>query len=120
MTGARDASLRLRDMLDAVEKILGRSTSGRAAFLADEMLQVWVIHHLEIIGEAAANVDRRVKESFPEVDWIAAAYTRNRLVHGYYDVNLEIVWKTVERDIPTLRDQLVAILQAITEGEDGP
>ena len=54
-----------------------------------------------------------IKQAHPEVDWIAAAHTRNRLVHGYFDVDLELIWATVERDIPGLRKQIAAILEGM-------
>lgn len=113
MTAIRDQRLRLRDLLDAADKILERTTEGREGLYADEMLQVWVVHHLEVIGEAAARVDTSIKQAHPEVDWIAAAHTRNRLVHGYFDVDLELIWATVERDIPRLRKQIAAILEGM-------
>lgn len=119
MTAARDQNLRLQDMLDAADRILSYTTEGRERFLCDEMLQVWVIHHLEVIGEAAARVEASIQEAYPEVDWLAAAYTRNRLVHGYFDVDAEVVWETVERDIPVLREQVAAILEGISESDAG-
>jgi len=101
-------------MLHAADRILEHTDEGRERFVGDEMLQVWVVHHLEVIGEAAARVDDEVKQAHPEVDWIAAAHTRNRLVHGYFDVNLELIWATVARDIPRLRDQIAAILNGMS------
>ena len=119
MNAERDQRLRLRDMLAASDKILERTAEGREEFLGDEMVQVWVIHHLEVIGEAAARVDVGIREAHPEVDWVAAAHTRNRLVHGYFDIDPEIVWKTVERDIPVLREQIAAILLRMSESDGG-
>jgi uncharacterized protein with HEPN domain len=114
VTAERDQRLRLRDMLRAADRILERTAGGWERFRADEMVQVWVVHHLEVIGEAAARVDAGIKQAHPEVDWIAAAHTRNRLVHGYFDVDLEVIWVTVERDIPRLRKQIVAILEGMS------
>ena len=114
MTAIRDQRLRLRDLLDAADKILERMAEGQEGFYANEMLQVWVVHHLEVIGEAAARVAVDTKQAHPEVDWIAATHTRNRLVHGYFDVDLEVIWATVERDIPRLREQIAAILEGMS------
>jgi uncharacterized protein with HEPN domain len=81
----------------------------------DEMLQVWVVHHLEIIGEAATHVSADIKAQNPDVDWIAITATRNHVVHGYFDVDLATVWETVRRDLPVLRRQVVRILETLTE-----
>lgn len=118
MTAEREQRLRLWDMIDAADKILERCSEGKQAFEHDEMLQVWVVHHLEVIGEAASNVHESIRGAHPEVDWIAATATRNRLAHGYFDIDLDVVWETVVRDVPLLRGQIASILESM-EREDG-
>ena len=113
MSADREPQLRLKDMRDAARKILERTSAGRERFMSDELLQVWVIHHLEIIGEAASSVDPRTRRTHPEIDWVAASYMRNRLIHGYFDIDLDIVWETVERDVPMLLGQVMAVLEAL-------
>jgi len=100
-------SLRLRHMRDAAEKILA-FTKGLAPadFHADEKLQLAVIRLLEIVGEAGNDLSDDFKEQHPEIPWSQITATRNRLIHGYFDVDLDIVWKIVSQDVPTLAQRL--------------
>ncbi|MGH7904767.1 MAG: HepT-like ribonuclease domain-containing protein [Candidatus Dormibacteraceae bacterium] len=93
---------RARDMLEAVSRIEARTSGGKAAFTSDEMLQVWVFHHLEILGEAAKGLSEGFRESRPGPPWRAVARMRDRLAHGYWDVDLDAVWQVVKRDPPGL------------------
>ncbi|MDO9107791.1 MAG: DUF86 domain-containing protein [Coriobacteriia bacterium] len=117
MIARREQRLRLWDMQDAAQKILERTIDGRAAFMHDELVQVWVVHHLEIIGEAATHVSQGIRLSHPEVDWIAVTGTRNQLAHGYFDVDLGLIWETVERDVPVLLAQVARILESMSKVE---
>ena len=63
----------------------------------------------EIVSEAARNLPDGIKQSHPEVDWRAIAGTRNRLIHGYFAVDLDIVWAIIQNDLPTLIKQLERI-----------
>jgi uncharacterized protein with HEPN domain len=103
--------LRLRHMLDAAEKIVafteGLSTS---AFLANEEKQLAVVRLLEIAGEAASSLSDELREEHAEIPWSQITATRNRLIHGYFDVDLNVVWRIVREDVPILVTQLRAIL----------
>ena len=77
-----------------------------------------MIHHLAIIGEAAARLSLTLRASHPEVPWSGMIGMRNVLVHGYFSVELEEVWGTVERYVPRLREQIEAILREL--GPSGP
>lgn len=104
----------LGHILEAVAKIARYMGSlDRRAFLADDMMQDAVIRNLEIVGEAA----RRILEEcpafagqHPEVPWRTIYAMRNRLSHGYLEVNLEIVWDTVRQSLPELERQVRRIL----------
>lgn len=78
---------RVSDILEAAAKIRKRITDSVDAFQADEMLQVWVIHHLQVIGEAARGVSQSLKERHPEVPWPEIVALRNILVHEYFGLN---------------------------------
>jgi uncharacterized protein with HEPN domain len=65
----RDPKERLRDILDAIARIERYASRGREAFEHDELIQVWIFHHIQIIGEAAANLGRDFHEAHPEVPW---------------------------------------------------
>ncbi len=89
-------------MLEAIVRIQDRVRSDKGAFVRDEMLQIWVVHHLEILGEAAKGLSEGFRISRPEVPWSAVARMRDRLVHGYWNVDLDAVWQVVVRDLPNL------------------
>ena len=97
----------LQHMLDAVERIR-RYLEGvnREDFEADEVLQDAVIRQLEILGEAASRVDTEYRSSTPQIPWSKVISTRNRLIHGYLSVDMEIVFRTAAHHVPQLRSSL--------------
>jgi uncharacterized protein with HEPN domain len=110
MSSEKDRT-RLRHMLDAALKIK-EFTSGLsvASFRQDEKLQLAIIRLLEIAGEAANGISDPVKDKHPEIPWNQITATRNRLIHGYFDIDLDVVWKIVSEDIPPLVRSLQAII----------
>ncbi len=101
---------RLRDILEAIEKILHVAGQGRAAFDADEMIQVWIVHHIQIIGEAARALSEPFRAKYSQVPWPVIVGMRNILVHNYFGIDLEEVWGVVERDLPVLQREVESIL----------
>lgn len=88
----------------------------RAGFLSNEEKQDAVIRNLEVIGEAAGNVQRHFPDftsQYPDLPLKAAYGTRNALAHGYLKVDLEVVWKSVERDLPMLEAQVSEVILAL-------
>jgi uncharacterized protein with HEPN domain len=108
----RDDRERLLDMLGAIRKIeqIVSSEKYTERLPDDELVEVWVIHHLQIIGEAASRLSPEFKERHAEVAWGGMIGMRHVLVHGYFETDTGIVWKVVEKDLPTLKRQLEAIL----------
>lgn len=106
----RDDRERLADILRAIDQILSKTSRGREVFDRDEMLQVWVLHHLEIIGEASRCLTENFRQVHPDPVWVKATGLRNILVHHYFEINAEQVWKVVEQDLPALRDTVGRIL----------
>jgi uncharacterized protein with HEPN domain len=94
---------RLRDIAEAIERIERHTKAGRAAFDRDELIQNWVVHHLQIIGEAARRLSDDWKAARPEVPWRAIVGMRHILVHSYFEVDENVVWLTVENDLPRLK-----------------
>ena len=105
----------LGHILEAIERI-GRYTEhmSEAAFLENSMVQDAVIRNLEIIGEASNKVERHYPAfatAHPELPLAFAYQMRNVVAHGYFKVDLEIVWKTIHSDLPGLHAQVQQILQ---------
>ncbi len=103
--------VRVRHMLDAAQKALEFSAdAGRDALDDDEKLALSLVRLLEVIGEAANNVSDDFQEKFPEIPWRQIGATRNRLIHGYFDVDLDVVWEIISQDLPKLVPQLQKIV----------
>ncbi len=79
------------------------------------MTQLVILKAVEIVGEVASRVSADTKEAHPEIPWPKIIGLRNRLVHAYFEVNLERVWETVQRDIPYLITQLEPLAAPETE-----
>jgi uncharacterized protein with HEPN domain len=108
----RSPQERLLDILEAIARIERYVALGKARFLEDELIQVWMVHHLERIGEAAARLGREFQEAHPQVPWREMVAMRNLLVHEYFSVDLEEVWETVVRDLPLLKAQIQTLLES--------
>lgn len=85
---------------------------GRDEFVADKRTQQAIIMSLIIIGEAATKVMERhgeFTEKYPEIPWRSMRGMRNRIAHGYFDINLDVVWDTVQTALPMLLERLCAV-----------
>lgn len=103
----RDPALLVEDIREAIAKIT-RYCEGltRDAFLADEKTCDAVIRNLEIVGEATRQMPQAVRDQHPEIPWHQMAGMRNRMVHDYAGVDLDIVWTVVTTSLPELAEQL--------------
>lgn len=106
----RDERERLRDIVEAIEKIEKYASRGKRAFERDELVQTWIIHHLQIIGEAVSRLSDVFRSRHADVPWKEIIGMRNILVHGYFEIDPEIVWTTVERHLPTLKERICEML----------
>lgn len=107
----RDPRERILDMLEAIERIERHAAKGRAEFEKDELIQSWMVHHLQIVGEAAAKLGRDFQEQHSSIPWPQIVAMRNVLVHDYFGVDLEEVWRVVERDLPELKNKLKRLME---------
>ena len=112
----RDVCERLQDILEAIAQVERYATRGRDAFDGDELVQTWIVHHLQIIGEAAGGLGSAFHSAHREVPWPQIVALRNILVHEYFGIDLEEVWATVQRDLPALKAQVQALLRAVETG----
>lgn len=119
---------RLADYLVHILEAIGRvhrytENMPELAFLDNELVQDAVIRNFEIIGEASRNIERHYPafaEAHPEVPLAFAYEMRNALAHGYFKVDLEIVWKTIQRDLPILAEQVEVLATEGTENNGRP
>ncbi len=113
----RDSRERLIDMLEAIEHIERYAARGRRAFEQDELIQTWVIYHLQVIGEAAARLDRDFHADHPQIPWAEIIAMRNILVHDYFGIDEEQIWTVIERDLPGLKAALRALRDELGDAE---
>ena len=102
----RDDREKLRDILEAIERIERYAVQGRQSFEEDELIQTWFIRHLEIIGEASRALSSNTREQHPDVPWSQIIGMRNILTHNYFEVDLDVVWSAVEHNSPALKRQI--------------
>jgi uncharacterized protein with HEPN domain len=106
-----DDVTRLKHMLEAAQTaIVFMAGENRASLDGDRKLVFAVVRAVEIIGEAASRVSEDVRAENPQIPWAAIVGMRNRLVHAYFDVDLDQVWSTITDDLPSLITALQEIL----------
>jgi len=109
---AHDEMLYLRHVLDAmdtIEEYLQGIDEGK--FKKTRLIQDGVIRQIEIIGEAVRHISKDIRKTYPEIPWQDVAGMRDKLIHGYFGVDIEKVWDTAREDLPILRVQMLKILK---------
>ena len=103
----RDSAVLLEDMLSAIRKIERYMTGlKREGFLQDEKTIDSVVRNPEILGEATRRLPEDFTARYPHIPWRQIAGLRNRIVHDYFDLDLEIIWQVIHHDLPLLQAQL--------------
>lgn len=104
---------KLEDILEAIQNIEKYAARGRTAFEGDELIRTYIVHHLQIIGEATFKLSPEFRSRHPEIPWPKMMGMRHILVHDYFRVDLNIVWGVTQTDLPELKPKIEAILQAV-------
>lgn len=99
----------LLDILDAIAGI-DKYLSTRESFDSDERTQAWMVSRLQIIGEASRHLSQDFRERHPEIPWRLVIGMRHHLVHGYFDVDPDIVWAAISERIPELKEHVNVVL----------
>jgi uncharacterized protein with HEPN domain len=108
--GPREYLWHIRDECAFIERQVARTS--KDAYLEDEVLQRAIVRSLEIIGEAVKKLSPALVDSEPDVDWRAIAGMRDRLIHGYFGVDHEIVWDVASGKIPVVATAVARLLAA--------
>ncbi|MCZ7534588.1 MAG: DUF86 domain-containing protein [Acidimicrobiia bacterium] len=103
----RDDEARVLDIVETCDQIIEHVGVDQQRFESDPLVQAAAQRWLEIIGEAAPRLSDGFKRAHPEVAWRDLVGMRNILAHGYFDVDREVMWAAVSRDVPALRDSLI-------------
>lgn len=107
---SRDWQLRIKDMLQATQTI-NEFTDGLSfeTFQNNKLVVQSVLYNFVIIGEAATHIPDDIKQRYPEIPWRMMSDMRNVITHEYFQVNLSVVWQTIQRSLPPVIAQLQAI-----------
>lgn len=101
---------RLTDILDAIHAIERYSIHGQDTFFSEELIQTWIAHHIQIIGEAAASMPSHFRQEHPEIPWREMIGMRNVLVHRYFGIDRKAIWNVVQHDLPALKKSIGLLL----------
>lgn len=103
----RNWQLRIEDILDSIQHILDY-TEGMdfLTWGSDQKTVDAVVRNFEIIGEAANHIPPEIQSRFPDIPWVPMRGIRNILIHEYFGVDEEVIWETIQNDLPALQEKL--------------
>jgi uncharacterized protein with HEPN domain len=105
----RDPRERIADMIEAIERIERYADRSEDEFRRDELVQTWFLRHLQIIGEAARAIPEELRASESGIEWKKITGMRHVLVHDYFGIDLDLVWRTVKHDLGSLKKALITL-----------
>lgn len=108
----KNPNIFLTHILESIEWIeKGIEGISKNQFIQDVPSQDIVIRRLEIIGEAVKNLPGGFKKKYPNIPWKKISGLRDKLIHGYFGIDLELVWEIVKKDLPPFKEQIKKILR---------
>jgi len=108
----KDPKIFLEHILESIGEIEKYTKNiSKKRFFDSVMIQDAVVRRLEIIGEAVKNLPTSFKNRYPKIPWKKIAGTRDILIHEYFGVNVDLVWKIVNKNIPQLKKQISKLLE---------
>jgi uncharacterized protein with HEPN domain len=101
--------------LDAIDAVMEYTQHGHDAFFADRKTQDAVIRNIEVLGQAVKGLSAETRAQDDSIPWRQIAGMRDKLIHEYFGVDLNLVWDVVERELPALRPRIAALLESVIE-----
>jgi uncharacterized protein with HEPN domain len=102
---------RLLDISEAIQRIMEKLPSTKEEFIRSDLLQVWVLYHIQVTGEAANSISAEFQKTHPTIPWKDLIAMRHLLVHQYFGIDLDEVWNTAKQDLPLLKQEISRILE---------
>jgi uncharacterized protein with HEPN domain len=107
----KDDTIYLRHILECIRRIEANIAGGREQFMASHTLQDAVLRNLQTMTESTQRLSDALKTAYPDVEWRRIIAFRNVLVHDYLGIDLERVWEIIQRDVPTFKHAISAMLE---------
>jgi len=114
----KDYKLYLIDIKTSCTRILNYSKNlTKLQFTKNHLLTDAIEKNMEVIGEAGNKIPPEIKKSLPEIPWKDIVSLRNKLIHDYFDIDINVIWETVTNDIPILKKQINKVLKDLGENK---
>jgi uncharacterized protein with HEPN domain len=115
----RSPELFIQDMLEAIEKIerYTKSIEDPEDFKGKDIVVDAVLRNLEIIGEAARNIPIEIRSRYSEIPWNRVVGLRNVVIHGYFVVDLDIIWVIIKEQLPEFKEALLKMMEELEKSK---
>lgn len=107
----KETTIFLQHILESIE-LIEKRTEGISyeRFIKDVDIQDMVIRRLEVIGEAVRNLPKEFRDEHSDINWQDAADMRSALIHGYFAIDIDVVWDTITKDLPIFKNQITELI----------